>query len=146
MSESTTSPRQTWNEQVIAQFHAGEARLGGVFDRSAVILLSTIGARSGRTRVSPLAFYDQGERLVVVASAGGSDKHPDWYFNILANPHVTVERWVDGILEHVEAKATSAEGAEREQLFAEVSAAMPGFADYQTRTSRVIPVICLDPV
>jgi deazaflavin-dependent oxidoreductase (nitroreductase family) len=81
--------------------------------------------------------------LLVVASAAGRPQHPAWYHNLVAHPTVGVERWSDGVLESFEAVATPAEGAERDTLWAEVTARAPGFADYQSKTDRVIPVVVL---
>ena len=133
-----------WNTRVIEEFRAGHERVADMFVRDQLLILHTIGARSGQERVSPLAFLREGERLLVVASAAGAPKHPAWYFNVVADPGVRLELWEDGELVTVDARAEVPEGAEQERLRASVFAQAPGFADYQTKTDRVIPVVVLE--
>lgn len=142
MSESTSSAA-SWNDGVIEQFREGKQLIAGMFDRSALLLLGTTGARTGRPRTSPLAYFTDGDRLVIIASAAGQDEHPAWYFNILANPRVSVQVWKGDAIDAFEAIATPAEPEERERLFAQAVAAAPGFGEYQRKTSRVLPVITL---
>ena len=142
----TSSGGTSWNDTVIEQFLAGKDRIADTFDRSSLLLLGTTGARSGQPRTSPLAYFTDGDRLVIVASAAGRDTHPSWYFNILARPQVTIRRWDGDRLESFAALATPAEGAERDRLFAEVARVAPGFAEYQANTTRVLPVVILHRV
>jgi deazaflavin-dependent oxidoreductase (nitroreductase family) len=116
----------------------GHATSGRFVGRQ-VLILTTIGAKSGERREIPLAYSRDGDHLVVVASKGGSDSHPAWYHNLAANPAVTVE--VDG--ERYAATATVSAGAERRRLYDQHAALHPAFAEYETRTDRVIPVIVL---
>ena len=101
-----------------------------------------VGARSGTERVTPLVYFPDGDRMVIVASAAGAPKNPDWYHNIKASPRVEVEVVADTVA--VEAQELA--GVERDEKWAEITAAAPGFAEYQTKTSRVIPVIALKRV
>jgi deazaflavin-dependent oxidoreductase (nitroreductase family) len=133
----------SWNDMVIEQFRAGHDRIVDTFDRDALLLLHTTGAKSGEPRVSPVAFLDRGDRLLIVASAAGRPNHPAWFHNLVAHPRVSVERWADGSLESFEVVAEPTEGTERDRLWAEVTAAAPGFAEYQKQTDRVIPVVVL---
>jgi deazaflavin-dependent oxidoreductase (nitroreductase family) len=142
MSESTGAA-ESWNDSVIRQFRAGEQRIVDQFDRSALLLLHTTGARSGQRRTSPLAYLTIDDQLVIVASAAGRDTHPAWYFNLLANPVATIERWRDDAIESIEVRAVPAEGAERDRLWSRVTALAPGFANYAKKTTRVIPVVVL---
>ena len=128
-----------FHRQVIDEFRANRGRVGGYFEGASLALLTTIGARTGRPRTSPLAYLVIDGQPVVVASAMGSDKNPDWYHNVLRNPVVTVEF---GEETH-QAIAAAPDGAERDALFAQVVAAEPGFADYQRKTTRRIPVVTL---
>ena len=80
-----------WNKQIIEEFRANDGRVGGHFANNTLVLLHTTGAKSGQERVNPLVTFEDGDRLVVVASKGGAPSHPDWYYNILANPEVSVE-------------------------------------------------------
>ncbi|MFI8424634.1 nitroreductase/quinone reductase family protein [Streptomyces sp. NPDC085460] len=128
-----------FNVKLIEEFRTNAGRLGGPFEGWVLLLLTTTGARSGTEHTTPLGFVEDGDRLLVVGSAGGSDRHPDWYRNILVNPTVTVERGTDTW----QATAVAATGAERDALFAKVVAAAPGYADYQRATTRVLPVVVL---
>ena len=117
-------------------------RTGGESGGGRTLLLTTTGAKSGKERTVPLAYLADGDRVLIFGSRAGSDKHPDWYWNLLKNPVVTVEVGA----EKYQAKATSLEGEERDRLFARQKEAMPVFADYETRTQRVIPVIALERI
>ncbi|MFF8608325.1 nitroreductase/quinone reductase family protein [Streptomyces sp. NPDC015346] len=133
-----------FNSRIIDEFRTNAGELGGPFEGWALLLLTTTGARSGKDHTTPLGFVedrdeDGRDRLLVTGSAGGSDRHPDWYRNILVNPTVTVELGT----ETWRATAVAATGAERDRLFAKVVAAAPGYADYQKATDRIIPVVAL---
>jgi deazaflavin-dependent oxidoreductase (nitroreductase family) len=129
-----------FQRQVIEEFRANGGRVGGPFEGSALALLTTVGARSGSPRTTPLAYLIIDGRPVVVASAMGADKNPDWLHNIRRNPTVTVETG----RETYRAIAEVPEGAERDALFARVVAEDPGFGEYQQKTTRRIPVVILD--
>jgi deazaflavin-dependent oxidoreductase (nitroreductase family) len=132
-----------FNQALIAEFRANGGRiLSGPFADRSLVLLTTSGARSGQPRTNPLAYTTDGDRLIVIASKAGAPTNPDWYHNLVANPLVTVERGT----EQYQARAVVAEGAERERLFAQMAAQMPGFADYQQKTTRQIPVVVLERV
>jgi len=144
MSESAPGV-SSWNDRVTTQFKAGDLRIADRFDRSQLLLLHTKGARSGQPRTSPLAYLTIDGQMLVIASAAGRDTNPAWFFNIVANPRVTIERWVDDAIETFEATATPAESDVRNRLWPKITSIAPGFADYQTKTSRVIPVVILTP-
>jgi deazaflavin-dependent oxidoreductase (nitroreductase family) len=127
------------NLTVVETFRANDGRMP---NGAAVLLLTSKGARSGQTRLNPLAYTRDGGRLVVIASKGGNPSNPDWYHNVVANPDVTVE--VDG--ERFQARARVTEGTERQRLFDAQAALMPNFAEYQQKTSRQIPVIVLERI
>ncbi|MFF7180789.1 nitroreductase/quinone reductase family protein [Streptomyces sp. NPDC008121] len=129
----------SFNESVIAEFRANQGKVGGYFEGSDLLLLTTTGARSGEERTTPLGYVPHGDALLVVGSNLGGPKHPDWYHNVLANPLVQVEIGADSF----EAVAVPAEGADRDRLFAHVVASQPGYAEYQKNTSRVLPVVAL---
>jgi deazaflavin-dependent oxidoreductase (nitroreductase family) len=128
-----------FNRQLIGEFRANEGKVGGMFAGAPMLLLTTTGAKSGRTHVVPLVYTVDGGRMVVMGSKGGASTHPDWYYNVRANPEVTVEVGTDAFA----ARATVAEGVERQRLFDQMAAQMPGFAEYQRNTTRQIPVIVL---
>jgi deazaflavin-dependent oxidoreductase (nitroreductase family) len=128
-----------WNQSIIAEFRANQGKVGGPFAGATLLLLHTTGAKSGEERVNPVACLRDGERLVIIASKAGAPTHPAWYFNLLAHPLVTVEVGE----EKFQVRASVAEEPERSRLYARMVEVMPGFADYQRKTSRVIPVIVL---
>jgi deazaflavin-dependent oxidoreductase (nitroreductase family) len=129
------------NVDVIEQFRTNNGAIhSGMFSGAHLLLLTTTGAKSGKKRINPLVFTRDGDNYVVIASKGGSPTHPDWYHNLVANPDVTVEVGT----ERFEARARVAEGEERDRLYVAQAAIMPGFADYQRKTSRQIPVVVLE--
>jgi deazaflavin-dependent oxidoreductase (nitroreductase family) len=125
------------NRGVIAQFRAGGEVEGMHRDR--LLLLTTTGRRSGAEHTSPMMFDEDGDRLLVIASNMGSPEHPDWYRNIEADPHVTVEVGD----ERYAALATPTAGAERERLWSGLKQRYPFFADHEQKTDREIPVVVL---
>jgi deazaflavin-dependent oxidoreductase (nitroreductase family) len=144
MTETTTTGTGSWNDGVIASFRAGDARIANMFDRNALVLLHTTGARSGQERISPLAFFHLEGRPIVIASAAGADQHPAWFFNLQKDPHATIEHWENDEIVKRSVVARVAEGEDRERLWQQVVAVSPGFDDYRKKTDRVIPVVILD--
>ena len=139
--ELTPDP-SNFNQQIIDEFRANGGKVGGMFEGAPMLLLTTVGARSGQPRVSPLVYTSDGDRMVIIASKGGAPTNPDWYHNLRANPEVTLEVGT----ETFPARASVPEGAERQRLFDHMAAQMPGFADYQRNTSRQIPVVVLERI
>lgn len=131
-----STPRND-NQAVIERFRATGGHVGGP---NRLLLLTTIGARSGQPRTTPVAYSTDDGRFVIQASNSGKPNHPDWYHNLLANPQVTVDLGSEQFPAH----ASVAAGDERERLFAQHVAQMPGFAAYQANTSRQIPVVILE--
>jgi deazaflavin-dependent oxidoreductase (nitroreductase family) len=129
-----------YNAATIAEFRAKRGQVTGDFEGRPVLLLTTTGRRSGAQRTCPLIYTMDGDNYIVTAAAGGAPKHPLWYHNLVANPQVTVE--VGG--EHFEAIALEPQGAERDRLFTQRTAATPNFKVYQDRTDRRIPIIVLE--
>lgn len=131
-----------FNQQVIEEFRANGGRVGGPFEGARLLLLTTVGARSGAEHTVPLGCLPDGEeRTLVIASAGGAPRHPAWYHNLRANPLVTVE---DGAFVQ-RARAAVLDGAERDAAFARAAEADPGWSAYQAKTERTIPVVALHP-
>jgi deazaflavin-dependent oxidoreductase (nitroreductase family) len=147
MSDSQPQTFQDVNRDVIEQFRGNNGVItSGMFKGARLLLLTSLGARSGKARVNPLAFTRDGERYVVIASKGGAPTHPDWYHNVVAHPEVSVEVATDSGIERFQARARVAEGDERRRLYDAQAALMPGFAEYQQKTSREIPVVVLEKV
>jgi deazaflavin-dependent oxidoreductase (nitroreductase family) len=132
-----------WNEATIKEFHAKAGKGVGSFGDQ-LILLTTLGARSGKERITPVMYDRDGERYVVIASKGGAPDHPAWYRNLKANPLARVEVGAETGTETFEVRAREAEGEERERLYAARVAIAPGFGAYQRQTSRQIPVMILE--
>ncbi len=127
------------NQAVIKDFRANQGKVGGPREGMPILLLTMKGAKTGRTLVRPLCYSRDGDRLVVIASYGGSERNPPWYFNLIANPMVTVEVGA----ETFQASAVEVHQAERDRLFDAQSELMPFFRDYQDKTRRRIPVLTL---
>lgn len=129
-----------FNRNLIADLRANAGRAtSGPFGGRDLLILTTTGAKSGEPRENPLAFTRSGDDYVVIASKGGAPSHPAWYHNLLRHPDVVLE--VGG--ERFPARARVAHGEERDRLYAAQAALMPGFAEYQQKTSRRIPVVVL---
>jgi deazaflavin-dependent oxidoreductase (nitroreductase family) len=128
-----------FQRQIIAEFRANGGRVGGMFEGSTLALLTTVGARTGLRRTSPLAYLEIDGQSLVVASAMGASAHPAWYHNIRHIPAVTVETGA----ETYDAVTGIPVGEERDALIRKVVERAPGFGEYQTRTTRVIPVVTL---
>ena len=138
---SNTSPAD-WNQAIIAEFRANGGKVGGPFEGAPLLLLTTTGAKTGRRLTVPLMYNTAGERLLIFASKAGAPTHPAWYHNLVANPRVTLEVGT----ETFDAIATVVQGEERDRLFARHATQYPGFAEYQAKTTRTIPVIALERV
>ncbi|RBO94084.1 nitroreductase family deazaflavin-dependent oxidoreductase [Nocardia puris] len=130
-----------FNARVIEEFRANGGRVGGPFEgRDNMVLITTTGAKSGRRITTPLVFLPDGDRLVLIASNGGSDKHPAWYHNLRATPELTVEVGT----EKFDAEAEFVTGAERDRLYDRMVARHTDFGTYREKTDRVIPVVAIN--
>ncbi|MGB0096223.1 MAG: nitroreductase family deazaflavin-dependent oxidoreductase [Solirubrobacteraceae bacterium] len=137
MSTSTAD----FNARIIDEFHANGGRVGGMFEAMPLLLLHHTGAKSGKSRINPLAYQRDRDRYVIFASKAGAPSNPDWYHNLKAHPEVTIEVGT----ETINVRASEATGEERERLFRAQTERSPQFAEYQEKTSRAIPVIVLTP-
>lgn len=134
------SDMQDWNRKIIEEFRAHEGRVGGQFEGAPLLLLHTSGAKSGQERVNPMMYLDLDGHRYVFASKAGADTNPDWYRNLVAHPDVTVEVGA----EEYSALAKPVAGKDRDRAYAEQAGRYPGFAEYQEKTTRVIPVVELN--
>ncbi|SDD01095.1 nitroreductase family deazaflavin-dependent oxidoreductase [Nocardioides lianchengensis] len=130
-----------FNDQVIAEFRANHGKVGGNFEGAPLLLLHSTGAKSGEERVSPMMYLPDGERYLVFASKAGAPTNPAWYHNLIAHPDATIEVGDDTIA----VRAEELPRAERDAKYAEQAALYPGFADYEAKADRVIPVLALTP-
>ncbi|HSH01650.1 MAG TPA: nitroreductase family deazaflavin-dependent oxidoreductase [Anaerolineae bacterium] len=134
------SEQNDWNKQVIAEFRENGGKVGGHFKGWDLLLLHTTGAKSGLERVTPLVCMAEGDNLFVIASKGGASTHPDWYYNLKANPGVEVEFGRERFV----AEAVEVEGARRAELYERMAKRHSFFYDYAEKAGRVIPVILLE--
>jgi deazaflavin-dependent oxidoreductase (nitroreductase family) len=139
---TSVAERNDFNQKIIDEFRANAGEVGGPFEGARLLLLHTTGAKTGRPRVNPVAYQAVGKSFAVFGSKGGAPTNPDWYYNLLANPSTTVEVGTDTL----PVRARVAEGEERDRIWKKQKQVMPGFADYETKTSRPIPVIVLERV
>jgi deazaflavin-dependent oxidoreductase (nitroreductase family) len=130
------------NRKVIEEFRAHGGKVGGQFAGAPMVLLTTKGAKSGKTYVNPLVYSRDGDKFVIIASYAGGPKNPSWYHNLVAHPTPTVEIGT----ERFQVKATFANGAERERLFNQQAAQMPIFNEYRKKTARQLPVVVLERI
>lgn len=133
----TDQGERDFNERNIEEFRANGGKVGGQFEGFPLLLLTSTGAKSGEQRVNPVAYFDIDGAIYIVGSSAGRDRDPAWAFNIRANPDASVEIGADA-----PAAVTARElpREERDRIYQIVTQRAPGFADYEARTDRVIPV------
>lgn len=129
-------------EEHVRRYLETDGEVGHMWNGVPILLLTTQGRKSGQPRVIPIIYAKVGEAYVIIGSKGGSPTHPSWYLNIGDNPRVKVQ--VKG--DRFEAEARTAQSPERERLWAEAVKGWPNYDVYQTRTSRQIPVVVLQPL
>ena len=130
------------NRSVISEFRANGGKVGGFFSGKSLLLLHTVGAQTGTSRINPVAYVRDAERFVIIASKGGAPTNPDWFYNLNANPEVTIEVGV----ETIKVKAVVAQEPEATRLYNKMIEMMPTFEEYKAKTTRQIPVIILTPI
>lgn len=135
-SEATKAVND-WNKNVIAEFRSNEGKVGGQFEGAPVLLLGTKGAKSGLDRVNPMMYLELDDKIYIFASYAGADNHPDWFHNLVADSKVTVEVGT----EKFEATAEPVPLEERNRIYAIQAERFPGFAEYEKKTDRIIPVV-----
>jgi deazaflavin-dependent oxidoreductase (nitroreductase family) len=140
MSDDATKATNDWNATIIEEFRANHGIVGGMFEGAPVLLLHTKGARSGLERVNPMMYLNEDGALYIFASYAGAPKNPAWYFNLVASPEVSVELGDETFT----ATATPVERQERDRVYAVQASRFPNFAEYESKTTRVIPVVRLE--
>ena len=130
-----------FNSAIIEEFRTHGGKVGGPFEGAPVLILHTTGAKSGAVRENPVVYKDLDGSYAIFASKGGAPTNPDWYHNILAHPAVEAEIGT----RKVSLTARVAGPEEREKIWVPWKTANPGFADYEAKTDRVIPVVILEP-
>jgi deazaflavin-dependent oxidoreductase (nitroreductase family) len=127
-----------WNKEIIAEFRANGGKCGGMFEGAPMVIVHNRGAKTGAERLNPLVPLLDGDRMYIIASKAGAPDNPDWYYNVKANPRVSVEY----LTEAFEADAVEIEDeAERSRLYALQAARFESFAEYAKMTTRRIPVL-----
>jgi len=127
-----------YNQQIISEFRSNHGQVGGNFAGAPVLLLHSTGAKSGQPRLHPMMYLAaESGGWYVFASKAGADTNPDWYHNLKANPETQIEVGD----ELIDVRASEVTGAERDRIYAEQARRYPGFAEYERKTSRTIPVI-----
>jgi deazaflavin-dependent oxidoreductase (nitroreductase family) len=137
MADDDLSGERDFNASNIDEFRRNGGKVGGQFEGFPLLLLTSTGARSGAERVNPVAYFDIDDKVYVVGSAAGRDQNPAWVHNIRTNPTVRVEI---GSEPAIEARAIELPRAERDRIYEDVKQQAPGFAEYEKKTDRVIPV------
>ncbi len=143
MAEAQRPDRDTvkeFNKTLIEEFRANDGKVTGQFSSANLLLLTTTGAKSGRQRVSPLAFFRIDGKMIILGSFRGSPTDPAWVHNLRANPQAHIEVGTDSGVDAFDATARELPSAERDEIVPKVTAAAPVFAEYQANTSRVIPL------
>ncbi|MDH3499506.1 MAG: nitroreductase family deazaflavin-dependent oxidoreductase [Acidimicrobiia bacterium] len=129
------------NAAIISEFRANGGKVGGPFHGASLLLLHSTGARTGEERVHPMMYQAVDGGYAVFASKAGADSSPAWFHNLVANPHATIEIGPDTLA----VTARVLDDLEREPIWERQKRAYPGFAEYEQRTNRVIPVVLLEP-
>lgn len=137
-----TETIKAFNKSITDEFRANDGKVGGPFEGADLLLLTTTGAKSGQPRISPLAYFRIDGKLLIIGSFAGADINPGWVHNLRADPSAHVEIGN----ESSDVTARELPSGERDALFGKITAAAPGFAEYQAKTTRVIPVFELQPV
>lgn len=130
-----------FNSRIIEEFRENHGRVGGPFEGAPLLLLHSVGAKSGSPRISPVMYLAEGEKYYVFASKAGAPTNPAWYHNLVANPEAKIEVGDDTI----DVVAHEVTGSERDAVYGRQATLYPGFAEYETRTARTIPVVALVP-
>jgi deazaflavin-dependent oxidoreductase (nitroreductase family) len=133
--------RRNWNQQVIEEFRANAGRVGGHFTGAPLLLLHHRGAKTGIERINPMMYQKVEGGYAVFASKGGAPTNPDWYYNVVAHPETTIEVGT----ETIPVRARVAHGEERQRIWEKQKRDYPGFAEYERKTTRQIPVVILEP-
>jgi deazaflavin-dependent oxidoreductase (nitroreductase family) len=136
-----TETLKAFNKTVSDEFRANDGKVGGQFEGANLLLLTTTGAKSSQPRVSPLAYFRVDDKLLILGSFAGADVNPAWVHNLRANPSAHIEIGN----ESSDVTARELPLAERDDLFPKITAVAPGFAEYQAKTTRIIPVFELQP-
>jgi deazaflavin-dependent oxidoreductase (nitroreductase family) len=127
---------KAFNNQIVDEFRANDGKVGGPFEGATLLLLTTTGAKSGQPRLAPLAYLTVDDKMIIIGSKAGADTNPDWVHNLRANPRAHVEVGTTAY----DVVARELPSAERDEFYPKIVALAPAFGEYQSNTSRVIPL------
>ena len=127
---------KAFNNSIVDEFRSNGGKVGGQFEGATLLLLTTTGAKSGQPRLAPLAYLTVDDKMIIIGSKAGADTNPDWVHNLRANPRVHIEVGTDAY----DVVARELPTAERDEVYPKIVAVAPGFGEYQSKTSRVIPL------
>src|SRR3954463_16195148 len=133
---------KAFNRSIVDEFRANEGKVGGPFEGATLLLLTSTGAKSGQPRLAPLAYLTIDGKMIIIGSKAGADTNPDWVHNLRANPRAHIEVGTDAY----DVTGRELRKAERDDTFEKVVAAAAGFGEYQSKTSRVIPLFELQKI
>ena len=132
-----------WNNKIIAEFRENNGAVGGNFAGMKLVLITTTGAKSGEKRTTPVAYFTFDDERTIVASKAGAPEHPAWYHNLKKHPDVHVEFATDDGIDEYDAVASIMPEPARSERYAKIGTVAPGFAEYEKKTDRVIPLVVL---
>ncbi len=135
------NPVAEYNRGLVAEFRANGGKVGGQFQGAPLLLITTVGSKSGLERVSPVMYMALDDGYAIFATFAGAPTNPAWFHNLVATPTATIE--VGDATINVSARV--AQGDERERIWSAQKLAAPGMAEYETKTDRVMPVVILEP-
>jgi deazaflavin-dependent oxidoreductase (nitroreductase family) len=127
---------KAFNKSIVHEFRGNGGKVGGPFEGATLLLLTSTGAKSGQPRLAPLAYLTIDGKMIIIGSKAGADTNPDWVHNLRANPQAHIEVGTDAY--DVTARELPAE--ERDATYPKVVALAPGFGEYQSKTTRIIPL------
>ena len=127
---------KAFNTNIVDEFRTNGGKVGGPFEGATLLLLTSTGAKSGQPRLAPLAYLTIEGKMIIIGSKAGADTNPDWVHNLRANPRAHVEVGTDAY----DAVSRELPREERDEMYPKVVELAPGFGDYQSKTSRVIPL------
>ena len=129
-----------YGKEHVDRYEATDGQEGHDWQGTQTLILTTTGRKSGEKRLTPLIYGEQGGNYLIVASNGGAQAHPDWYFNLDANPEVEIQVWGD----KMQARARTATPAEKAEWWPIVTKEWPDYDEYQKKTDREIPIVILE--
>jgi deazaflavin-dependent oxidoreductase (nitroreductase family) len=130
------------NKRIVEEFRSNAGRVEGYFSGAPMLLIHHVGVRTGKERINPLVYLQDDDDMVIAATKGGAPKDPDWYHNLKAHPRTLVEVGT----ETFSVEAVEVTGDERDELYRRLAQMRPAFAEYETKTDRVIPMFRLTRV